>query len=139
MLARKDESERQFSLQDVLEAAQSADAAFFQASSAERIFQCVTSITQILQKYGAGALRGDVDAFYNMAKVRECRGKELTNAVMDRPIRETAEIAWTNKDFGEVRRLYESVHGDLTATEERRLNYAVAQLGMGTDPNKDEQ
>ena len=128
VVIRKDGADQHFSLQDVVEAAQGIEPTFFQASSADRVFQCMTLIMQLLQKYGAGVLRGDVDAFDRMAKAHERRSRELTNEVVSRPIREAAEVAWKNKDYGEVKRLYESLRGNLTDTEARRLNYAAAHL-----------
>jgi hypothetical protein len=134
VVIRKDWPDQRFSLQDVVEAAQGAEPTFFQASSADRVSQCVTSIARLLEKYGVGVLRGDVDAFDRMAKAHEHRSRELTNEVVSKPIREAAEIAWKNKDYGQVKRLYESVRGDLTATEVRRLNFAAAHLGNGNQP-----
>lgn len=134
VVTRKDWPDRHFSLQDVLEATQGAKPTFFQASSADRVSLCVTLITQLLQEYGDGVLRGDMDAYDRMAKAQDARSQELTNEVVSRPIREAAEAAWKNKDYVQVKRLYESVRGDLTPTEVRRLNYAAAHLANGNRP-----
>lgn len=125
----KDRPDRHFSLPDVVEAADGREPTFLQASTPDRVFQCVDAITQLIDKYGQGLLRGDAATFDRMVEVMDRRSRNLTIEVTDSPIRESAETAWNSKNYGDVKRLYESVAGGLTNVEKKRLEYAMRRLG----------
>ena len=76
-------------------------------------------------------LDGDGKVFAQMKEVSDQRSQKYTAEVVQRPIREAAELAWKQKRYHEVKRLYESIADDLTTIEEKRLTYVT---GRHIDP-----
>jgi hypothetical protein len=128
LATHKDLRRKHFSLQDVVQAAGGSEPTSYQASTPERAFKCVAWITQILEKYGDGMLRGDSATFNRMEDVSERRARKYTVEVIDSPVRNAADVAWKNKDYREAKRLYESIQGNLTDVETKRYAYAAKRL-----------
>jgi hypothetical protein len=103
----KEWPDQRFSLQDVVDAAGGTESAFFQASTSDRLLQCVASLTRLLEIYGDGMFRGDVPTFNRMAEVSARRSEALTKEVINRPIRVAAESGWKAKNYAQVKRLYD--------------------------------
>lgn len=127
-IATKANPQERFSLCDIVEAAGGEGGEFFQASSRERMFQCMESIVGFLKKYGEDALTGDANAFERMKMVSQIRSQRLTQQVVNQPIRASAEKAWKEKRFDEVKKQYELIRGGLTAVESKRLAYSIKQI-----------
>lgn len=125
VVCKNDCADRRFSLLDIVEAAGGTESTFFQASSVDRVFQCMQSIAQLLQKYGSTVLKGDPVTFDRVAAVSDRRNQEYTAGFVQGPIREAAELAWKEKRFQDVKRLYESIADNLTPIEQKRLAYAT--------------
>ncbi len=127
VLTHRNEPEKHYSLQDVIDADQdqrAPDQVFFQASTAEGVASCVSSISEILRKTGDAALKGDVATFQRMLQCSRKRNQEYMWKIVDEPLRKEAEIAWKQGDFSKVVHLYESVSGPLTPVESKKLEYA---------------
>ena len=67
------------------------------------MFQCIASITDLLKRYGSSVLNGDAKAFSHMAEVSDHRSHAYTKDVVQRPIREAAELGWKQKRYRDVK------------------------------------
>ena len=88
----------------------------------------VAQLARLLRECGGSVLRAEESVFTEMIERRAMLHKQHVQEERQRWIRTQAEAAWKNRDFGEVRRLYESLDGDLTPTEAGRHKYAAAHL-----------
>lgn len=96
----------------------------YSAYELSNLREFLPKLAQLLRECGHSCLRGDDTAFETMAirRQEDCdrwhKGQER-----DR-IASQAEIAWRDRDFGKVIALYSSIESNLTAVEEKRLEYA---------------
>lgn len=121
-----------FSLQDIIDSQDGIGGVLLQASSPARVVQCLTSMAVLLATYGQNILKGDLAAFQHMSLYVKTRDENVTREIVTRPIRDAAESAWKRKDYCKVLELYKSIIQELTAIEERRLEYARRHLSRKT-------
>ncbi|RKX23425.1 MAG: hypothetical protein DRP47_12810 [Candidatus Zixiibacteriota bacterium] len=100
----------------------------FQASTPQRIDAVISRIADLLRKYGAGALNGDIDTYQRLVAEAKARSEAYTKKVVQEPIRTAAIDAWQKHDYAKVKELYESIGADLTAVEKKRLEYAKSHI-----------
>jgi hypothetical protein len=100
----------------------------FQASTREGVQQFVPKLAELVQKYATPFLEGDPAAYQSAADSLR-RGSALCEKEMQlRRVREQADAAWHDKDYGQVVSLYEPFQEDLTQSEGMRLEYAKKHL-----------
>lgn len=78
----------------------------------------------ILQKYGAEYLKGNPAAFEKLEESREKASKDYTQKIMNKHIRQKAEVAWKQKDYDAVIKSYKSIEEFLSLAEKKKLEYA---------------
>lgn len=88
----------------------------------------VSGIAQILRECGSACLRGDQASFEEMIARRNSAVKAWQQEEKSSQVRKEAQIAWDNKDYSAVIKLYESVYGLLTPAEKKKLSIAKKQL-----------
>lgn len=89
----------------------------------------LVQLARLLRDCGSDVLRAKDNVFDEMrhrrAKLKEQHLREETAHA----IRSRVEVAWKNKDFREVKRLYEAIVGELSEVERKKLDHAVRHLG----------
>ncbi|MGH9556716.1 MAG: hypothetical protein ACRD2Y_12935 [Terriglobales bacterium] len=100
----------------------------FTAISPEGIQQFLPTLADWTKKYTVPFLRDDPNAYSAAQEKRRYFAARYTKAVELRVVRAQAEPAWQRKDFAKVVTLYESIKGDLTEVESRKLAYARKHL-----------
>ncbi len=111
-------------LRDVVETTSPDTNTFLQASTRDAIQSSVKKLALLLHTYADSVIRGDLGAFQRIRDVAAQRDEKYTIAVTQNPIRREADEAWHRRDYGRVRRLYESIEDGLGAAERSRLEYA---------------
>ncbi|MEK6701282.1 MAG: hypothetical protein AABZ53_03395 [Planctomycetota bacterium] len=128
---RTDRPNQEITLTAIVEAGGGTEPTGFQASTSERVFECVTLITGLLEKYGTKLLLGDGDAFDGMVAISRAQSERYTAALAALgigPVRRAAEAAWLAKRYKEVVKQYEAMMAHLSDGERRRLEYAKKRL-----------
>ena len=95
-----------------------------QASTDERLDECVRIITTHILGPGERLLAGDRDAFANATRTARARNAEYTQEIVLAPVRQSAADAWIARDLAAVARLYGGIEAELTEIERARLKYA---------------
>ena len=95
-----------------------------QASTQDRVGNLVPRLASLVKEYAADALKGNAKCFEALAALREQRGDALLKKWRLSGIRESADKAWKDKNLDRIVELYESMQGDLSAVESKRLQYA---------------
>lgn len=128
---RDDPVGRSYRLPDVLSALLEPDdrrQTFFQASNPQAVRWCVQAVAELVARYCAQLLNGDMATLAQVASHHSEAARDLTRNVVQRPVREAAERAWHAKDYAKVRELYESMGDGLSPLERKRLEYAEKRL-----------
>jgi hypothetical protein len=101
----------------------------FQASTRDAIEHSIQRIAGLISTYGQRVLSGEETEFARVMSFARAANATHTETVVHAPIREAATMAWQRRDFAAVKRLYESMEGDLDELEARKLDYARKQVG----------
>lgn len=94
----------------------------------DAISSVVAEYARLLRECGTECLSGNPLVFEQMKRARDSAVKGWIQAEKEMAVRKAAEVAWGNKDFGEVRRLYDSIRDHLTPPELDKLGYANRRL-----------
>lgn len=100
----------------------------FQVSSREGVQEFVPKVAELVKKYGAPFLRGDVAFYDELGEDNKRAVLEFARQQQLKDIRKSAELAWHAKDYGQVVELYGPVRKDLTEVEAKKLAYAEQQI-----------
>ena len=101
----------------------------FQASTRPAIEHSIQRIARLISTYGQRVLSGEESEFARVMSFVRAANTTRTEIVMHAPIREAVTKAWQRGDFAALKRLYESMEGDLDEFETRKLDYARKQVG----------
>ena len=101
---------------------------FFQASTPERVVECVKAIGDLLEKFGHEVLTGDPATYSRIDEVARLRGKAFTKEVVRKPVRTAAEKARQSHDYAKVRSLFESIEADLTPSGAKEVEICQESL-----------
>lgn len=122
--------ERAFSLSDIIDllsASEETDYILLQASTAERVKEYVSKLAAMVKKYAGAALQGDPQVFKRLSKIQLEKSNKLLKEWNLSEIREQAEKAWHEKDYALLAKLYDSIRGELSPAEAKKLEYAKRQ------------
>ena len=100
------------------------NAYFLQSSNRDGVQWCVATAADLVKQHYGPVLRGDATALARVAESTSERSGKYTREVVQRPVRDAAELAWHRKDLAAVARHYGLIRQDLTPFERRRLEYA---------------
>lgn len=95
-----------------------------QASTHERLDECMRIIAAHMLGPGERLLAGDRDAFTDATRTARARNAEYTREIVLAPVRQSAADAWIARDLAAVARLYGGIEAELTEIERARLKYA---------------
>lgn len=104
------------------------NAYYLQSSNLEGVRHCIEMAARLVKEHYGPVLRSDPITLERVKVFSSKRSEEYTRDVVQRPIRESADRAWHEKDFAMVAQCYGSIREDLTPIERRRLEYAKKQL-----------
>ena len=97
---------------------------FLFATDENMVENAVIELQELIIRYGNSFLNGDADAFENVLKERE---ESIKNYDL-KAIEEKAVKAWENSNYDEVVMLYQSINGNLTPMQEKRLNISLKKM-----------
>lgn len=123
--------ERPFNLGEVLRlegVAEKERYTLFQASTLPALSNCVAKLSSLLSVYAVELLQHDKFAFKRLSDLREkeCDQYELEAKLAH--IRREVQIAWRNKDYAKVAKLYKPVESAISDAEKKKLAFAEKQL-----------
>ena len=95
-----------------------------QASTRDRVSNLVPRLASLVREYAAEVLKGNPTCFEALAALREQRSDALLKKWRLTATRQNADVAWKDKNLESIVELYESMEGDLSAVESKRLEYA---------------
>ena len=125
-------SERSFTLGEIIAMTdydRGSSFHFYQAATPELIPKFVSETAEIVKAYSRSALIGDKSFFEGLGKVRSRISHEYLKSMEMGRVREEAEVAWHEKNYGQMVELYDAVKDDLTPSEVKKLEYAKRKLG----------
>lgn len=96
----------------------------FQVSSRDGVEEFIPRLSELVRKYARPFLQGDKQAFEAVLAQRKRESRDYTKKMELDRMREQAEIAWHQKDFGSVVTLYQRFLDDLKPFEVKRFDYA---------------
>jgi hypothetical protein len=96
----------------------------YQASTPERLDECMRIVAAQFLGPGERLLAGDRDAFADATRIAKAHNAEYTRKIVLAPTPQSAEDAWAARDLAAVARLYGGIEADLTEIERARLRYA---------------
>lgn len=98
----------------------------FQRSYTEpdRLTGAIAEFARLLTQCGSAFLAGDLQFLDDVKRKRDARANEREHADARRLI----ERAWSAKDYRRVIDLYESMSGELTELDRKRLQFAKKQM-----------
>ncbi len=141
-IGRLNEPDKKLSLHDIIAAADSDKAegagchGTFAVSSRKGVKELVPKLADLVIKYAMPFLHGDDAEFTSAFKLQSERWKAYVKEVNLRNIRKRAEAVWQEKDYDQVVELLDSIRGDLTEVEAKKLAYAeqhvVTTKGTGS-------
>ena len=97
---------------------------FFFATNENMVDNAVSELKTLITHYCKPFLNGDINAFENVLKARE----EVVKNYDLRLIEEKAVKAWDSGNYDEVVVLYQSIKGDLTPVQEKRLSLSMKKI-----------
>jgi hypothetical protein len=124
-------SERSFTLGEIIAMTNfemGSNFRFYQATRPELIQNCVAETAGLVKGYSRAALIGDRNFFEGLSNIRSRISREYLKGMEMGRVRQDAEAAWREKNYEELVELYESVKGDLTPAEVKKLEYAKRKL-----------
>jgi hypothetical protein len=101
---------------------------FFQASTRERVRNLIPKLAEYVREYARPILEGDTNIFQSLQELRSKKSEEFMRNMFLSHIREESEKAWRKKDYAKLVELYNSMKGDLTTLELKRLEYVHKRL-----------
>jgi hypothetical protein len=104
---------------------------FFQASTRERVRNLIPKLAEYVREYARPILEGDTNIFQSLQALRSKKSEEFMRNMFLSHIREESEKAWRKKDYAKLVELYNSMKGDLTTLELKRLEYVEKRLHSG--------
>lgn len=104
---------------------------FFQASTRERVRNLIPKLAEYVREYARPILEGDTNIFQSLQELRSKKSEEFMRNMFLSHIREESEKAWRKKDYAKLVELYNSMKGDLTTLELKRLEYVQKRLHSG--------
>jgi hypothetical protein len=104
---------------------------FFQASTRERVRNLIPKLAEYVREYARPILEGDTNIFQSLQALRSKKSEEFMRNMFLSHIREESEKAWRKKDYAKLVELYNSMKGDLTTLELKRLEYVQKRLHSG--------
>lgn len=97
---------------------------FEKSTQIEIVEENVSWFASLLQKYGVEYLKGNSAFFQKLKENRERMSSEYTQEIINKQIRQKAEVAWKQKDYDTVSRNYKSIEKFLSPAEKKKLEYA---------------
>lgn len=122
-----DKTERGYSLSaliGLIDPQEAANYRNFVATTSELVEVGVKTLSEKFKAYAWDTLRGDPIVFAKLEQQREQLSKSFAMEVLARQVRPKAEAAFRNKSYAEAARLYESIRGQLSPAELKKLEYA---------------
>jgi len=123
--------ERPFNLGEVLRlegVAEKEKYTLFQASTLPALSNCVAKLSSLLSAYAVELLQHNKFTFKRLSDLRkkECDQYELEVNLAH--IRREVQIAWKNKDYAKVVKLYKPVESAISDAEKKKLAFAEKQV-----------
>jgi hypothetical protein len=99
------------------------------ALSRENVFKGVQRLGEIFKNHAWGALRGDSTVFARLDEQRRELAHKKARSMKVNHVRPGAAEAFRVKNYERAVQLYESIEGELTDAELKKLEYARKQTG----------
>jgi len=96
----------------------------YQVTTSESVVKFIQEIARLVKEYATPALIGDRDFFMRLSEIRVQRSDDYLKKLHLNRIRTEVETAWHQKNYPRVVELYDSMLGDLTPAEAKRLAFA---------------
>lgn len=122
--------ERPFNLGEILRlerVTQKEGRALFQANTHSALSNCIARLSSLLSAYAVELLQHNKFAFKRLSGLREKESNQYELETKLTHIRREVEIAWVNKDYARVVKLYKPVEFAISDSEKRRLAFAEKQ------------
>jgi len=94
------------------------------ATRPAEVADALARLSSLMQRYGAAALRGDLQPFSALAKQRERWSEDYTLDVLAEQLRPQAEDAFRRRDYVAAAELYGRVRSRLSPAENKKLQLA---------------
>jgi hypothetical protein len=115
-------------IMDLFEVRSNLKFTFFQASNKTQVQRLLQKLAEYVQMYAKPILEGDYEIFKKLQILRQKKSDAFIKDMNLTKSREIAEIAWKEKNYSKVIEIYESIKGDLSSIESKKLSYAMKQL-----------
>lgn len=100
----------------------------FQVSSREDVQRFVARLAELARKYAGPFLQGEPKVYESIKQVRSKWWADYVERSRLERVRDTAEAAWRQKDYGRVAALLSSIHDALSELEKGKLAYAEKHI-----------
>jgi len=119
--------EQHYTLSEIIESEGALDDTgytYLQASTKEALKISIPRMAELVRKYAANYLLGNVTRFEKLALIQKRRSDEYIKEMELKRIRPKAEKAWQNKKYKEFVDLLEPIEKELEPSEFKKLQYA---------------